>query len=372
MKVITIFGTRPEAIKMAPLVLALRSDERFDAKVCVTGQHGDLVHDANALFGIEPGYDLKIMREGQGLTHITTSVLRGLEPILEAEKPDYILVHGDTTTSMAAALAGFYAGVKIGHVEAGLRSNTLQSPWPEEANRQLTARLANLHFAPTQGARQNLLGEGIAADRIFVTGNTVIDALQIVVRQFGRDSGSSVLFTGDFSFLDDSKRLILVTGHRRENHDGGLARICHALKAIAQRSDVQIVYPVHPNPAVSNVVHAILGDVANIILVDPLSYPSLVWLMKRSALIVTDSGGIQEEAPSLGKPVLVTREVTERAESIEAGTARLVGTDGKLLEAEVHRLLDDPAAYNRMVRAHHPYGDGNAAARIVEILASRG
>lgn len=355
---------------MAPVVLGLAQDARFDSKICVTGQHAEMLQQVNDLFGIQPDYDLKVMKEGQGLTHITNAVLAGLEPILAEEKPDYILVHGDTTTSMAAALAGFYAGVKVGHVEAGLRTHNLLSPWPEEANRQLTGRLADLHFAPTSLSKQNLLDENIAPERVHVTGNTVIDALLMVSDRVSADAAFNQEQQAAFPFLNSEKRLVLVTGHRRENHDGGIERVCGALAELAARDDVQVVYTVHLNPKVMNAVNAVLSGVENVYLVDPQPYLPFVWLLNRSSLIVTDSGGIQEEAPSLGKPVLVTRDTTERPEAVDAGTVKLVGTDTVRLVKEARALLDDSTAYTAMARAHNPYGDGRASQRILDILAS--
>ncbi len=369
MKILSIFGTRPEAIKMAPVVLKLAADPRFDARVCVTGQHAEMLEQVNSLFGIVPDIDLKIMKAGQGLTHITTAVLTGLEPILAEMRPDYVLVHGDTTTSTAAALAAFYAGVKVGHVEAGLRTRNLMSPWPEEANRQITGRLTNLHFAPTVLSRANLIEEAVPASNIHVTGNSVIDALLMVKAKIENDRALNAEFEAAFPYLDPAKRLILVTGHRRENHDGGIERVCEALAQIARRGDVQIVYPVHLNPKVKDAAGKLLSGVDNVFLVAPQSYLPFVWLLARCALVITDSGGLQEEAPSFGKPVLVTRDTTERPEAVEAGTVKLIGTDTATLIAETGRLLDDDAAYQAMARAHNPYGDGMAAGRIADILA---
>lgn len=369
-KILSVFGTRPEAIKMAPLVSRLAADPRFDAKICVTGQHVEMLEQVNKLFGMVPNYDLKIMREGQGLTHITTTVLQGMEEVLRKEQPDYVLVHGDTTTSMATALAAFYAGVKVGHVEAGLRTHNLLSPWPEEANRQITGRLTDLHFAPTELSKRNLLAENVPAERVYVTGNTVIDALLSITARFEGDASFNEEQAKAFPFLDDSKRLILVTGHRRENHDGGIARVCRALAKVAKSGDVQVVYPVHLNPKVVDAVATELNGVENVTLIDPLSYLPFVWMLNRSSIIVTDSGGIQEEAPSLGKPVLVTRDTTERPEAVDAGTVRLVGTDPDALVTHITELLDDPVRYDAMALAHNPYGDGMASERIVEILAT--
>ena len=372
MKILSVFGTRPEAIKMAPVVLKLAADPRFDAKICVTGQHAEMLEQVNSLFGISPDVDLKIMKAGQGLTHITTAVLEGLEKVLAEMEPDYVLVHGDTTTSTAAALAAFYAGVKVGHVEAGLRTRNLQSPWPEEANRQITGRITDLHFAPTSLSRANLIEEAVPQDNIHVTGNTVIDALMMVKEKIENDAALNAQFEKAFPYLDPSKRLILVTGHRRENHDGGIARVCEALAKIAARGDVQIIYPVHLNPKVKKAAEKILTGVDGVFLADPQSYLPFVWLLNRCALVITDSGGLQEEAPSFGKPVLVTRDTTERPEAVEAGTVKLIGTDTAALVAEANHLLDDDAAYDAMSRAHNPYGDGLAAGRIADILAAQG
>ncbi len=369
MKILSVFGTRPEAIKMAPVVKALAADARFESLVCVTGQHAEMLDQVNSLFGIVPDIDLKIMKSGQGLTHITTAVLEGMEKVLADLRPDYVLVHGDTTTSTSAALAAFYAGIRVGHVEAGLRTHNLQSPWPEEANRQITGRLSSLHFAPTELSRRNLIAENITADTIHVTGNTVIDALLMIKDQLDTDTSLNATLAAQFPFLDAGKRLILVTGHRRENHDGGIARVCEALAQLSKRGDVQIVYPVHLNPKVKQAADASLSGVENVFLIEPLSYLPFVWMLNVCHIVVTDSGGLQEEAPSFGKPVLVTRDTTERPEAIEAGTVKLLGTDTADLIAHVNELLDNDELYSAMSMAHNPYGDGKAAARIVEILA---
>ncbi|HEY9090043.1 non-hydrolyzing UDP-N-acetylglucosamine 2-epimerase [Parasphingorhabdus sp.] len=371
MKIMSVFGTRPEAIKMAPVVKALEADSRFESFVCVTGQHAEMLEQVNDLFGITPDRDLKIMKAGQGLTHITTAILEGMEAILAEVQPDYVLVHGDTTTSTAAALAAFYAGIRVGHVEAGLRTHNLLSPWPEEANRQITGRLASLHFAPTPLSQDNLLKENVSSSSIYVTGNTVIDALLMVKERLDQDTKLDAELSGKFPFLDNSKRLILVTGHRRENHDGGIERVCEALTEISRRGDVQILYPVHLNPKVKAAVDKVLNGVKNVFLIEPQSYLPFVWLLNKSHIVVTDSGGIQEEAPSFGKPVLVTRDTTERPEAVDAGTVELVGTDTAMLLREVNHLLDDEQAYLEMSRAHNPYGDGKAAARIADVLAAQ-
>ncbi|POT54560.1 UDP-N-acetylglucosamine 2-epimerase (non-hydrolyzing) [Citrobacter amalonaticus] len=369
MKVLTVFGTRPEAIKMAPLVHALAKDPDFEARVCVTAQHREMLDQVLNLFSIVPDYDLNIMQPGQGLTEITCRILEGLKPILADFKPDVVLVHGDTTTTIAASLAAFYQRIPVGHVEAGLRTGDLCSPWPEEANRTLTGHLAMYHFAPTENSRQNLLRENIPDSRIFVTGNTVIDAL-IWVRDkvLGHDALRSEL-EAQYPFLDHNKKMILVTGHRRESFGLGFEQICHALAEIAAtHDDVQIVYPVHLNPNVSEPVNRILSHVENVVLIEPQDYLPFVWLMNHAWVILTDSGGIQEEAPSLGKPVLVMRETTERPEAVSAGTVRLVGTDSQRIVEEVTRLLHDENEYQTMSRAHNPYGDGQACGRILQAL----
>ena len=369
MKVLTVFGTRPEAIKMAPLVHALAKDPYFEAKVCVTAQHREMLDQVLSLFSIVPDYDLDIMQPGQGLTEITCRILEGLKPILESFKPDVVLVHGDTTTTIAASLAAFYQRIPVGHVEAGLRTGDLSSPWPEEANRTLTGHLAMYHFSPTQNARQNLLRENIPDKQIFVTGNTVIDALFWVRDTVLNNDNLHSELAARYPFLDESKKLVLVTGHRRESFGQGFEQICHALVDIAAKhQDVQIVYPVHLNPNVSEPVNRILGHVKNIILIEPQDYLPFLWLMTHAWLILTDSGGIQEEAPSLGKPVLVMRETTERPEAIEAGTVRLVGTDRQRIVEEVTHLLRDNDAWQAMSRAHNPYGDGQACERILHAL----
>ena len=369
MKVLTVFGTRPEAIKMAPLVHALARDPHFEAKVCVTAQHREMLDQVLKLFSIVPDYDLNIMQPGQGLTEITCRILEGLKPVLESFKPDVLLVHGDTTTTMAASLAAFYQRIPVGHVEAGLRTGDLSSPWPEEGNRTLTGHLATYHFAPTETSRQNLLRENIADNRITITGNTVIDALFWVRDRVLSDEALRNELTQRYPFLANGKKMILVTGHRRESFGRGFEQICHALAEIAANNpDVQIVYPVHLNPNVSEPVNRILGHVENVMLIEPQDYLPFVWLMNRAWLILTDSGGIQEEAPSLGKPVLVMREMTERPEAVSAGTVCLVGTDSQRIVNEVTRLLHDESAWQAMSRAHNPYGDGQACHRILSAL----
>ncbi|MFE2008535.1 non-hydrolyzing UDP-N-acetylglucosamine 2-epimerase [Pseudomonas guariconensis] len=370
LKVLSVFGTRPEAIKMAPLALSLQADARFDSKICVTGQHRQMLDQVLELFGLAPHYDLNIMKPGQDLTDVTASILQGLKNVLSTFRPDIVLVHGDTATTFATALASYYQQIPVGHVEAGLRTGNLYSPWPEEANRKLTGVLAHLHFAPTLQSRKNLLAEGVPAERIHVTGNTVIDALLDVVSK-QQVSDVEQRFTEQFPFLDPQRRLLLVTGHRRESFGGGFERICQALANIAREfKDVQIVYPVHLNPNVREPVKRLLSDIDNIHLIEPLDYQPFVYLMNRSYLILTDSGGIQEEAPSLGKPVLVMRDTTERPEAVEAGTVRLVGTRVETITKNISALLNDEAAYREMSFAHNPYGDGEACARILEVLAN--
>lgn len=354
---------------MAPLVHALAKDPHFEAKVCVTAQHREMLDQVLSLFSIVPDYDLNIMSPGQGLTEITCRILQGLKPVLESFKPDVVLVHGDTTTTAAASLAAFYQRIPVGHVEAGLRTGDLYSPWPEEANRTLTGHLAMYHFAPTENSRQNLLRENLSGKRIFVTGNTVIDALFWVRDRVMNDKALNADLSQRYPFLSQGKKMILVTGHRRESFGQGFEQICHALAEVAANNpDVQIVYPVHLNPNVSEPVNRILGHIDNIMLIEPQEYLPFVWLMNHAWLILTDSGGIQEEAPSLGKPVLVMRETTERPEAIDAGTVRLVGTDSQRIVDEVTRLLRDEEEYQRMSRAHNPYGDGRACERILSAL----
>ncbi|PKE28254.1 UDP-N-acetylglucosamine 2-epimerase (non-hydrolyzing) [Rahnella sp. AA] len=369
MKVLTIFGTRPEAIKMAPLVHALSQDAVFESKVCVTAQHREMLDQVLRLFEITPDYDLDIMKPGQGLTEITSRILTGLKPVLETFRPDVVLVHGDTATTLSASLAAFYHQIPVGHIEAGLRTGDLTSPWPEEGNRVLTGHLAQWHFAPTETARENLLRENIPSGGIFITGNTVIDALLWVRERLNKDAELAQQLANTYPFLDASKKLILVTGHRRESFGGGFERICSALAEIAlQHPDVQIVYPVHLNPNVSEPVNRILHGIDNIVLIDPQDYLPFVYLMDKAYLILTDSGGVQEEAPSLGKPVLVMRETTERPEAVDAGTVRLVGTDAAKIVEEVNRLLTDKNEYDSMSRAHNPYGDGHACQHILVAL----
>ncbi|WP_269321274.1 non-hydrolyzing UDP-N-acetylglucosamine 2-epimerase [Halomonas sp. BC04] len=371
MKTLCVFGTRPEAIKMAPLALSLAADERFDAQVCVTGQHREMLDQVLELFELKPDHDLSIMKPGQDLTDVTTAILQGMKKVLAEVKPDIVLVHGDTSTTLSTTLAAYYQQIPVGHVEAGLRTGNIYSPWPEEANRKLTGALAELHFAPTDRSRQNLLEEGVAPTKVHVTGNTVIDALLDVVRKLEDNQVFQQQFAKQFDFLDPSRKLILVTGHRRESFGGGFERICQALHDTAARHpETQIVYPMHLNPNVREPVNRLLSDIDNVHLIEPLDYLPFVYLMNRAHLILTDSGGVQEEAPSLGKPVLVMRDTTERPEAVEAGTVRLVGTDVERIVAELHTLLTDTAAYEGMSYAHNPYGDGKACQRIIETLAS--
>lgn len=354
---------------MAPLVHALAQDGAFESKICVTAQHREMLDQVLRLFNISPDYDLNIMQPGQGLTEITSRILEGMQPVLAAFKPDLVLVHGDTTTTLAASLAALYQRIPVGHVEAGLRTGDLYSPWPEEANRKLTGHLAMFHFAPTERARDNLLRENLADRHIFVTGNTVIDALFWVRDAILSNERLRRSLDESYAFLDDSKKLILVTGHRRENFGGGFERICNALANIARgHPDVQILYPVHLNPNVREPVNRILSGIDNVILIPPQEYLPFVYLMNRAYMILTDSGGIQEEAPSLGVPVLVMRDTTERQEAVDAGTVRLVGTDVERIVAVVSQLLNDEDAYQAMSRAHNPFGDGQACQRIIAAL----
>ncbi|WP_407497750.1 non-hydrolyzing UDP-N-acetylglucosamine 2-epimerase [Acinetobacter baumannii] len=369
-KVLLVFGTRPEAIKMAPLALELQQNiQEFETKVCVTGQHRQMLDQVLELFDLKPDFDLNLMKPGQTLSDVTSGVLKGLEQVFDQWMPDIILVHGDTATTFAASLAGYYHKIKIGHVEAGLRTGDLYSPWPEEANRKLTGVLANYHFAPTDSSYQNLIKENVKPETIIVTGNTVIDALLQVKDKVEKNQKLIDKFEQKFNFLDKSKKLVLVTGHRRENFGQGFLNICAALANLAKRySDIQIVYPVHLNPNVQKPVNELLSGIDNIFLIDPQDYLPFVYLMNRSYLILTDSGGIQEEAPSLGKPVLVMRDTTERPEAVEAGTVRLVGTDVNTIETAVSELLEDTSLYNAMADAYNPYGDGTACQQIIDFL----
>jgi UDP-N-acetylglucosamine 2-epimerase (non-hydrolysing) len=370
-KVMVVFGTRPEAIKMAPVVHALKAHPALDPIVVVTAQHRQMLDQVLEIFDIVPDHDLDIMQPGQTLASITSKILLGMPAVFAEAKPDLVLVHGDTSTTLATALAAFYARIPVGHVEAGLRTGNMQAPWPEEANRRLTAPLTQHHFAPTQRSRDNLLAENISANTIVVTGNTVIDALLKVDQRIRTDDDLRQELAARFPFLDPSRRLLLVTGHRRENFGDGFERICRALAELAKRDDIQIVYPVHLNPNVQEPVRRHLSGLPNVHLIEPQEYLPFVYLMQQSFVILTDSGGVQEEAPSLGKPVLVMRDTTERPEAVDAGTVRLVGTDDRRIVAEITRLFDDAAFYASMAEAHNPYGDGQASGRIVARIAEQ-
>jgi len=371
-KILLVFGTRPEAIKMAPLVKAFQKDKYFETKVCVTAQHREMLDQVLDMFDIVPEYDLNLMKPGQDLYDITANVLLGMKDVLTDFQPDVVLVHGDTTTTSATSLSAFYQKIKVGHVEAGLRTHDIYSPWPEEANRQITGVLASYHFAPTRTSRDNLLRENKLKENILVTGNTVIDALFLALEKIENDEllKNQIIAKINKEYkLDESKKLILVTGHRRENFGQGFINICESLKTLALNNpDIDIVYPVHLNPNVQKPVKEILSDVSNVHLINPLQYESFLYLMNKSYFIITDSGGVQEEAPSLGKPVLVMRDTTERPEALEAGTVKLVGTDPQKIIKEAQKLLDDTIEYERMSKAHNPYGDGNACKKIINFL----
>lgn len=372
MKILTVFGTRPEAIKMAPVVHELAARADCTQRVCVSGQHRELLDPVLDFFGIKPDHDLAVMHEARTLDRVTAEILTRLTAVLEAEAPDLVLVHGDTNTTVGAALAAFYRRIPVGHVEAGLRTGNLQLPWPEEGNRRLVDTLASLLFAPTDSARDNLLREAARPEDIVVTGNTVVDALLFARHRLETDPVLAGRIAARFARLDPRRRLILVTGHRRENFGPGLARICEALRDLSAREDCEVVYPVHLNPGVREPVEALLGSAASRVhLLPPLDYPEFVHLMMRAHLLLTDSGGIQEEAPSLGKPVLLMRDSTERPEALAAGVVRLVGTDRVRIVAETVRLLEDDAAHAAMCRGGNPFGDGRAAERIVAAIAAR-
>lgn len=369
MKTLCIFGTRPEAIKMAPLAIAMAVDDRFEAKVCVTGQHREMLDQVLNLFQIKPEFDLDIMRKGQDLTDVTSAILQGLKQVFIDFKPDIVLVHGDTATTFAASLAAYYHQIPVAHVEAGLRTGNIYSPWPEEGNRKLTGALANLHFAPTETSKTNLLNENINANNVFVTGNTVIDALLDVTVRLDKNDELRNKAALPIAFLDPSRKLILVTGHRRESFGDGFDRICQALTIIAQQHpEIDIVYPVHLNPNVREPINRLLNGIHNIHLIEPLDYLPFVYLMTRAYVILTDSGGIQEEAPSLGKPVLVMRDTTERPEAVISGTVKLVGTQTANIVSALKELLVDNEAYRKMSLAHNPYGDGKACQKIINAL----
>ncbi|TMX44374.1 UDP-N-acetylglucosamine 2-epimerase (non-hydrolyzing) [Vibrio rotiferianus] len=369
-KILTVFGTRPEAIKMAPLVHALVHDERFEAKCCVTAQHREMLDQVLELFEIKPDYDLNLMKVGQSLNDVTARILLQLKPVLQEFKPDVVLVHGDTATTFAASLAAYYEQIEVGHVEAGLRTGNIYSPWPEEANRKLTGSLTKYHFAPTESSQNNLLKENANPADISITGNTVIDALLMVKDKIDNDAALNEQLAAQFPMLKEDKKLILVTGHRRESFGGGFERICEALARTAKDNpDAQILYPVHLNPNVREPVNRILSNVDNVHLIEPQQYLPFIYLMSRARIILTDSGGIQEEAPSLGKPVLVMRDTTERPEAVAAGTVKLVGTDVDKIVTGLEVLLKDEEAYKAMSFAHNPYGDGLACQRILDELA---
>lgn len=372
-KILIVFGTRPEAIKMAPLVKEFQKNiNSFETKVCVTAQHRQMLDQVLEIFDIKPDYDLNIMKPGQDLYDITSNVLIGMKSVLNDFEPDVVLVHGDTTTTLSASLAAFYAKIKVGHVEAGLRTNDIYSPWPEEGNRQLTGILANYHFAPTQQSEENLLKEGKKQQDIYVTGNTVIDALMYVLQRIESQPTLKEKIKSKISEqyqLDQKRKIILVTGHRRENFGQGFINICEGLKELAKNNpDIDIVYPVHLNPNVQKPVNEILSDLTNVYLIDPLQYEEFIYMMNESYFIITDSGGIQEEAPSLGKPVLVMRDTTERPEAVKAGTVKLVGTDKNILIKEAQTLIDNKVEYEKMAHAHNPYWDGKACYRILKIF----
>lgn len=369
-KILFVFGTRPEAIKMAPIIKGFQKDPLFEIKTCVTAQHREMLDQVLDFFGIFPDYDLNIMSTSQDLYSLTSVILMKLKDVLDDFRPEYVFVHGDTTTTMAASIASFYFGSKVCHIEAGLRTYNKKSPFPEEANRCITGVLAEYHFAPTETSRQNLLRENISSENIVVTGNTVIDALFESI---------DIIKTTPLSEIEDlknridsSKKIILITGHRRENHGQGIKNICEALQILAKKNkDVLIVYPVHLNPQILNPVNDLLGGIDNIMLIAPLSYPAFIWLMNQARIIITDSGGVQEEAPSLGKPVLVMRETTERPEAVEAGTVILVGTNVEKIVSETQNLLDDKVRYEEMSKLHNPYGDGLATNKIIQFLKDK-
>ncbi len=366
-KILIIFGTRPEAIKMAPLVNEFKKYPKyFDTRVCVTAQHREMLDQVLSFFDIIPNYDLNLMKPGQNLYGLTANIIESLKPVLEQYNPDYVFVHGDTTTTMAASIASFYSGSKVCHIEAGLRTYNKLSPFPEEINRQITSRICDYHFAPTENSKSNLLKENIAKNSILVTGNTVIDALLKSVERVNENPSKLIQ---NLSAQIGSKEVILVTGHRRENHGGGFEKICNALKTIAlDNTDRLVIYPVHLNPKVKEPVNRILSSIKNIILIDPLAYQDFIWLMNRSKIIITDSGGVQEEAPSLGKPVLVMRDTTERPEAVEAGTVLLVGTNEDLIVSKALDLLNNERNFVKMSKLHNPYGDGLASIRIVDFI----
>jgi UDP-N-acetylglucosamine 2-epimerase (non-hydrolysing) len=368
-RVLIVFGTRPEAIKMAPVVQALKEEPEISLRVCVTAQHREMLDQVMTLFGIDPDYDLNIMKPGQTLSTITAEILNRLEPVMTEFKPDIVLVHGDTSTTLSATLSSFYHQVPVAHVEAGLRTGNFSAPWPEEANRVLTSVLTRFHFAPTERSKENLLAENVPASHVHVTGNTVIDALLYVKSKLEEDEALKAQFEEEFSFLRPDCQMVLITGHRRENFGDGFMRICQAIRELSEvHRNVDFVYPVHLNPNVQKPVNELLGALENVHLIEPLDYLPFVYLMDRSRLILTDSGGVQEEAPSLGKPVLVMRDTTERPEAVSAGTVKLVGTDAAAIIREVDLLLRNAKEYERMSFAHNPYGDGMASKRIASVI----
>ena len=370
-KILIVFGTRPEAIKMAPLIKELENDSRFDMKICVTGQHREMLNQVLNIFKIKPDFNLKVMKDKQSLTEISSSILKGMDKVYTEFLPDIVLVHGDTATTFATSLSAFYRKIKVGHVEAGLRTDDIYEPWPEEANRRLTSILANIHFAPTKNSKNNLIKESIRPNSIYVTGNTVIDALILARKIIKNDHKLQESFNEKFNFLDNKKKLILVTGHRRESFGKGFEDICNSIRNIAlSNKDVQIIYPVHLNPSVQERVNRILSKINNVYLIDPIDYLPFVYLMTRSYIILTDSGGIQEEGPSLGKPVLVMRNITERPEAVKAGTVKIVGTNHHNITSSVNELLNNKKKYSEMSFAHNPYGDGSACKQIRNILGN--
>lgn len=366
-KLLFVFGTRPEAIKMAPLIKAFKlHPSRFETFVCVTGQHREMLDQILDFFEIIPDFDLDLMTKNQDLNQLTAQIITSLKPVFESVSPKYVFVHGDTTTSMAAALSAYYSSIKVCHVEAGLRTNNIYSPFPEEINRQITSRIAHFHFSPTNGSKQNLINENVNRDKIFITSNTVIDALLWAKNKLVHYKDSDI--TNLENIVDSSKKIILVTGHRRENFGPGFINLCDAILSISKRDDIQIIYPVHLNPNVQVPVNKMLSNCNNINLIPPLGYPAFVWLMDKCHLILTDSGGVQEEAPSLGKPVLVLRDTTERPEAVESGSVKLVGTDSQNIISNVFKLLDNSDLYSEMSIKHNPYGDGKASSQIINIL----
>ncbi|WP_283641388.1 non-hydrolyzing UDP-N-acetylglucosamine 2-epimerase [Mesonia mobilis] len=372
-KNLIVFGTRPEAIKMAPLVKAFQKHQGiFETKVCITAQHREMLDQVLDFFEITPDYDLDLMKPNQNLYSLTAGIIENMKPVLEDFQPDYVYVHGDTTTTMAAALAAFYSGAEVCHVEAGLRTFNKRAPFPEEINRSIAGRLADYHFPPTDRSKENLVNEAVSEENIIITGNTVIDALLFSVDKLQQQNYTDQEIEMVQQEVDTTKKIILVTGHRRENHGDGFINICKALKEIAEKNpDCQLVYPVHLNPNVQKPVYDLLSEVENIKLIAPLNYPAFVWLMEKSYLIITDSGGVQEEAPSLGKPVLVMREITERPEAVKAGTVILVGTDAEKITTETQKLLDDTSYYQKLSKLHNPYGDGKASEGIISFMKAK-